>query len=456
MRLTPSSSLRRIAGAMCLLALVAARPAAAQEASGETIAWNEWSPALGDVAAALDRLILVRVAPSWSTWDQRMQKESWAAPEIVDWVMHRSVPVRVDADRRPDLAARLGNGAYPRIVVLLPTGHPLAARGYLPRRSLQRFLNEAERVWNTDSAGLLAKARAAGWGAPTETTLPAEQPSADAMLAMFRAVADIVNGGGSAENDPRRWIDNAQLDWAALTAVARPTVAAEIALWQAATRRSLMSAAIRDPLHGGIFRYSTAADWSAPRFERLLEVQARWLQAVQREPCDVADLAPVATFVATWLTRASGTPDVNFVLGSSGSAGDGEAGARFTWTAAEWKALIGDNPRGRRLARAFGLDLARAEAAGADPTMRWPLSRRDTMDDHIAREQTLAPNLKRETILAETSDTLNELRAAVAKRPQVAVIERTTTAAACEWIRTIIESPQRDAFTKQTVNDAVY
>ena len=77
------------------------------------------------------RLVLLHLAPAWSSEARLMEETTYADAETADWIAARLVAVRADADERPDLALSYGVGAWPSIVLLLPDARALAAASRL-------------------------------------------------------------------------------------------------------------------------------------------------------------------------------------------------------------------------------------------------------------------------------------------------------------------------------------
>ena len=91
-----------------------------------------WGPAALERARVEDKLVLLHLTTSWSTAGRVMETTTYADPQAAALLAARFVSARVDADERPDLAARWGVGAWPSVVLLLPDGRAVAAACALP------------------------------------------------------------------------------------------------------------------------------------------------------------------------------------------------------------------------------------------------------------------------------------------------------------------------------------
>jgi uncharacterized protein len=72
-----------------------------------------------------------------------MDRTAYYDPRIVELVTSRFIPVRVDADRRPDVNARYNLDGWPTTAVLTPTGEIMTGSTYLPADALGAMLEEA-------------------------------------------------------------------------------------------------------------------------------------------------------------------------------------------------------------------------------------------------------------------------------------------------------------------------
>src|SRR5213080_4646718 len=72
----------------------------------DTINWRDWSGAGVAEAADGQKPILLSLVTAWSEECAAMDEATYRRPEVVAVAEDRFVPVRVDADRRPDLNER--------------------------------------------------------------------------------------------------------------------------------------------------------------------------------------------------------------------------------------------------------------------------------------------------------------------------------------------------------------
>ncbi len=84
----------------------------------EHIVWHDWAPLAFRQAAEKHRPVLLSLVTAWSDECAAMDRTTFAHPDVVALVEERFVPVRVDADRRPDLNDRYNLGGWPTTVFL--------------------------------------------------------------------------------------------------------------------------------------------------------------------------------------------------------------------------------------------------------------------------------------------------------------------------------------------------
>jgi thioredoxin-related protein len=160
MRLLPAAALA------ATLAVVAAipHPEASTSASTTTSArtasapsWRAWDAGLAE-AAKTGRPVLVDVYTDWCGWCKRMDRDVYSKPEMVDYLSHNWVVVRINAEANTlvhyqghetteaAIAQQFGINSYPTTMMLKPSGEFLVnVPGYLPApdfKTVLRFVGE--------------------------------------------------------------------------------------------------------------------------------------------------------------------------------------------------------------------------------------------------------------------------------------------------------------------------
>jgi uncharacterized protein YyaL (SSP411 family) len=232
------------------------------------IPWIEWS---GDVfarARSANRPVLLSIAASWCPRCHVMDETTYSDPAVYDLIAAGFVPVRVDADARPDVAQRYGSGALPTTAILTAGGDVLAESSYLPPEPMLAMLRgeypPAERGAEPDReprAGEL-------WPDMLDTALSILDERSDSEYGGF------AEPPGFAPKAPQvsaiRLLIYASGRRGAHDALERATEAA----------RATFGGPIFDHVAGGLFAGSTARDWSAPSHQKLAVDQGALLLAL--------------------------------------------------------------------------------------------------------------------------------------------------------------------------------
>ena len=262
-----------------------------------TIAWLPWSAEAFARARTEGKPVLLSIAPTWCRNSAEMDRSSFADPGVVERVSRGYVPIRVDADRRPDICERYSLGGWPTTAFLSPDGDLLGGGTYVEHARLRDVL---ERV----AAAVRQGARTPGdrKGAQEDHQADVAPPTTDQLVRRIEALFDADHGGfGGAPKFPH----------------AAP-VRLALALYRqhGSDRHHEMAIGTLDamgwgPLHddrdGGFFRYCRNGDWSAPEQEKLLDVIAGLLDLyvdgfeTLQLPRYGERAADILRYVQTWL-----------------------------------------------------------------------------------------------------------------------------------------------------------
>jgi hypothetical protein len=226
------------------------------------IKWMDWSAAAFSRARAERKPVLLSLTASWCHACHRMEDETWQDPGIAAVVQRSTVPVRVDADARPDVYGRYHLGGLPSTAILTSEGDFVSGGTFLLPPQFLAFL---ERALADFAAGRRPGPRAAR--APVR---PAKL--VDAVVVLLRRRADPEHGGfGAAPKLP---------DGDAITLLLREWRAGGDVELEPTTRAALEAIArhLYDPHDGGFFRYAAGEDWSGPHTEKVAVDQAQLIR----------------------------------------------------------------------------------------------------------------------------------------------------------------------------------
>ena len=223
-----------------------------------SVAWLPWGEAAFARARKSGHPVLLSLSAGWCGACHRMDEETWDDPGVTAVVERTTVPVRVDADERPDLYGRYHLGGLPSTAVLSPEGEFLRGGTFLSPTQLLGLLESAR-----------ADLREGRRPSPRARVAPAPvAPLVTDMVERLRRRADREHGGfgaGAKLPEPeavtlllREWWRTGDAELAAIARESLDAIAAHLV----------------DPADGGFFRYAAAADWSGPHTEKVTVDQA--------------------------------------------------------------------------------------------------------------------------------------------------------------------------------------
>ncbi len=263
------------------------------------VAWQPWTRAAFARAQAERKPVLLSISAAWCGACQEMDRTSYADPIIATLINERFVPIRVDADERPDISERYSLGGWPTTAFLTPHGAILAGGTFVPSARMPGVLTQ---VADAFARGALDSALPATPDPDISLPQPVVAMS-DAELAalVFASFDDRYGGFGGEPKFPL--VAPLQLALDLLTTV--QDSAAETVL--VATLDAMGWSTLYDEVDGGFFRYATTRDWQVPHVEKLLDVNA----ALTRIYLDAGAALQIARFtergadalryIQTWL-----------------------------------------------------------------------------------------------------------------------------------------------------------
>ena len=244
--------------------------------AAESIGWLDWGADAFARAAAEQKPMLLFVGTAWCRWTAEMDRFSFRDPRVVQLAADRYVPVRVDAERRPDVSARYTLDGWPTTAFLTPDGDLLGGGTYLDADALTQVLADVAAAFAERRADIDARADRAAGVAHIDGRAPEG--------------AELDDGAG-------RWLRDlltARFDetWAGFGAGPKRVEADALAAALRLCRRTrdpgltrivtrtldaMAGGGLWDPVDGGFFRYCAGRDWSEPAPEKLLLPNARLL-----------------------------------------------------------------------------------------------------------------------------------------------------------------------------------
>lgn len=260
------------------------------------VAWQPWSSAAFARARAERKPVLLAISATWCHSCHEMDRTSYADPFIATFINERFVPIRVDADDRPDISERYNLGGWPTTAFLTPDGDILAGGTFVPIERMPGVLAQVADAF----ASRPESATAADHDRAVEN--PGRAMDEAGLIAGVFSTFDETCGGFGVEP---KFPLTAPLQLALDLFSERNDTAWETIL--IASLDAMGWSALYDEVDGGFFRYATTRDWQLPHVEKLLDVNA----GLTRLYLDTGDALHLARFtergadtlryIQTWL-----------------------------------------------------------------------------------------------------------------------------------------------------------
>lgn len=275
------------------------------------IHWRDWGAGAFDDAKRAGRPVLLNLTAVWCHWCHRMDETTYTDPGLISLINEELVPVRVDADRYPHVQDRYIAGGWPTNAFLTPSGEVLWAGTYVPPDEFGQVARGVLGAWRdrrTELQAEIERRRKAMEAARSRRPAVGlvRRVAADDVLAVMQESFDARNGGfGDAPKFPHA--DAIEL----LYFQARRTGDADWAEMAARTLDGMIAGELWDAVDGGFFRYALEADWTAPRHEKILEINADQLRAyaLGAHLTGRDDWRRIAERTVAWVDATLGRPD---------------------------------------------------------------------------------------------------------------------------------------------------
>src|SRR5687768_10110843 len=111
------------------------------EPTDRGVRWLAWCGEAFARARAERKPILLSIVTPWSAGCREMDRVSFGAAAIAAEINERFVPIRVDADQRPDIAERYDLGGLPTTAFLNAEAQVLGGGTFVPPDRLRAALS---------------------------------------------------------------------------------------------------------------------------------------------------------------------------------------------------------------------------------------------------------------------------------------------------------------------------
>lgn len=274
------------------------------------IKWRIWGADAFAEAVAADKPILLNLTAVWCHWCHLMDETTYSSPDLIDLINDKLIPVRVDADQHPHVQDRYIAGGWPTNAFLTPTGEVLWSGTYVPEEQFSQVALSVLGAWDERRDELKTeidrrrKALDAARGRNHAIGLVRREAADDVLSATIDAYDERNGGFGTEPKFP-------YADALELLMILGTRDNPDYLRMAEHSFDGMMAGELWDVAEGGFFRYATAEDWTAPRYEKLLSVNAGMLRAyaTAAHVLDRADWKAIATRIVEWVNGTLAQPD---------------------------------------------------------------------------------------------------------------------------------------------------
>ncbi|MFQ5504402.1 MAG: thioredoxin domain-containing protein [Planctomycetota bacterium] len=283
--------------------------------------WIDWDQDPLERASREDRIILLFLVAAWCRFSKEMEETTFSDLKVIASLKEGFLPVRVDADRRPDLDSRYNMGGWPSIAFLSPEGNLIAGENYMTARELLPFLAKVKDYYRKHRDEI-RRGVTISWSQTYEKEDLGEgldRELVDGVVASMLEKFDHRYGGWG---QGQKFAHPESIDFAMVQYVKTGDHRMKDVVVK--TLDNMMEGGIHDVVEGGFFRFSTTRDWRVPHFEKVLDNNAMrlryFLEAYQifnREA-----YRKTAEGIVRWLTTTMLDPETGAFYGSQGDDPD--------------------------------------------------------------------------------------------------------------------------------------
>jgi len=386
------------------------------------VKWLPWGNQAFKKARAQDKPILLDIGATWCHWCHIMDATTYADPGVVEVIEDQYVPVRVDADARPEINNRYNRGGWPSTAFLTPDGDLMGGGTYIPPAQMKRTLIDYSRFYHDNKEQIRRKLR------ETRRKNRAEETDVEAIeeggvdnrlveqaIAEISSHADFKHGGfGRAPKFPHPEPIALALLWYHTRQDRKMLEFAKVTL------DSMAAGGIHDHIGGGFHRYAVDSDWRVPHFEKLLEVNAALLSSYVAGYRALGDQAyrRTAQGIMSFMENVLSAPGGCFYSSQDADTGEGDDGSYFTWTVNEVKNALPQD-EARAVIAFYGM----TPAGNMESTPGRNVLHRAMNCESVARQLGL-PTEEVAQVLAQAKKRMAEIRA---ERKAPKVDEKITT-----------------------------
>lgn len=232
----------------------------------DLIHWRQWGRDPFSEAKRLQRPVLLALSAVWCHWCHVMDETTYSDTGVIAYINENFIPVRADADMRPDIDSLYNQGGWPSTLVLSQEGEIVRGDTYIPPEDMVSWLKKGVAAYRNDRRGMGGKREKR-----PEQSGEAAVNAADLKrtVGTLKSAFDRQRGGFGTT---QKFSNSEAIDF--LLSEFMISGDEEIKEMITLTLDRMEAGAIHDDIGGGFFRYATRPDWSSPHYEKLLDLNA--------------------------------------------------------------------------------------------------------------------------------------------------------------------------------------
>ncbi len=235
----------------------------------EEIRWYSFEEGL-KLAKEQKKLVLLDIYAKWCHWCNVMENTTYRNKAVIKIIKKYYIPVRVDADQRPDINKKYNQGGLPSTVILTPDGEIVYGTIYVPPEDMVKLLQQfakmsSEEIQEFVQRNKMIKELHFKKFERTTTKKEIKRSYLDFVFKVLERKFDTEVGGF--KGAPKFPVEELPYFLMLYSIFNKPV--------KDFLEKTLYGyARLIDKVEGGIFRYGTQPDWSLPHYEKLLKDQA--------------------------------------------------------------------------------------------------------------------------------------------------------------------------------------
>jgi uncharacterized protein YyaL (SSP411 family) len=233
------------------------------------IQWRSWNMLTLEEAKRENKPILLSLSAVWCHWCHVMDETTYSDDGVIRFINENFIPVRVDADMRPDIDTFYNQGGWPSTLVLTAAGDVIHGGTYIPSEEMVPWLKRSLALYRAQSGNVRKGGREKEEKALDSNITPPEQTDIGKTFRFLKSEFDDNYGGFSG---PQKFPNPDAINFLLSEFVRRGDAEAKAIIVK--TLDEMARGEIHDGVEGGFFRYATRSNWSSPHYEKMLDLNA--------------------------------------------------------------------------------------------------------------------------------------------------------------------------------------